>query len=133
MGSEVYREFFFSQLGKITHVIAIGSNSVEEQKPTYCCSHPLTLMRGDGRSTSFGLVWSRSGDTLATFAGMTTEYVGSDVSRLKSSFVTILCDNHFFWSWKSLGLCILLINTTNIILRNQINLLYKSSCFIGRL
>ena len=93
---------------KITHVIAAGNNSVEDEKPTDCCSHPLALMRRDGRSISFGLVWSRSEDTEATFAQMNTEYVGADISRLESCFVTILCDNdHFFWSWKFLGLCIL--------------------------
>lgn len=54
MGSEVYREMFLME--KITHVIATGNNSVEGEKPTDCCSHPLELMRRDGRSVSFGLV-----------------------------------------------------------------------------
>ena len=54
MGSEVYRDMF--SMAKITHVIAAGNNSVEDEKPTDCCSHPLELMRRDGRSISFGLV-----------------------------------------------------------------------------
>lgn len=115
-------------------MIATGNNSVEEEKPTDCCSHPLELMRRDGRSVSFGLSDQGVGALKPHLhkrpQNMWVQLsVGWRVLLSPSSAIMITFSDHENpWVY-----VFFLISTTNIILRNKINLLYKSSSFISRL